>query len=157
MTANEGFENTISDLGVGAFTVIQPVPSLQVTKISQVVSDPVNGASNPKRIPGSVQVYTITVTNSGSGAVDAASLVLTDAVPANTVMYVNGAGGDPVAFAQGSVASGLSFSYPSHVAYSNQPGGGDPYNYTPVPDSERLRRKCPRCTHRAQRGDERRR
>jgi uncharacterized repeat protein (TIGR01451 family) len=111
------------------------MPSLQVSKISQVVSDPVNGTSNPKSIPGSVQLYTITVTNSGVGAVDAASLIVTDAVPANTTMYVTTLSGDPVQFMQGTVASGLTFNYPADVTYSSQPGGGAPYNYTPVPDA----------------------
>ena len=50
-------------------------------------------------------------------------------------MYVTTSGGDPVQFAQGAIGSGLSFSYPSNVSYSSQPGGGAPYDYTPVPDA----------------------
>ncbi len=37
--------------------------NITVTKSSVVISDPVNGGSNPKRIPGAVVEYTITVTN----------------------------------------------------------------------------------------------
>ena len=33
-------------------------------------SDPVNGVTNPKSIPGSVQLYNVRVTNQGSGPVD---------------------------------------------------------------------------------------
>jgi hypothetical protein len=35
----------------------------------------------------------------------------------------------------GAPASGLVFNYAANVRYSNQPGGGAPYNYTPVPDA----------------------
>jgi uncharacterized repeat protein (TIGR01451 family) len=61
------------------------VASLTVTKTSVVISDPVNGATNPKAIPGARVRYTITVTNSGSTA--AASIVLTDAIPTNTTYF----------------------------------------------------------------------
>jgi hypothetical protein len=51
-------------------------------------------------------------------------------------MYVSTASGDPVVFVDGTPVSGLSFNYAANVRYSNQPGGGAPYNYTPVPDAE---------------------
>ncbi len=50
--------------------------SLTVTKASVVVSDPFNGAVNPKAIPGAIIRYTITVAN--TGAVDADAVVITD-------------------------------------------------------------------------------
>lgn len=50
--------------------------SLTVTKASVVVSDPFNGAVNPKAIPGAIIRYTITVVN--TGAVDATNVVITD-------------------------------------------------------------------------------
>ncbi len=39
--------------------------SLSVTKTSTVISDPVNGTSNPKAIPGAVVQYCLLVTNNG--------------------------------------------------------------------------------------------
>jgi uncharacterized repeat protein (TIGR01451 family) len=106
-----------------------------VSKTSQVISDPVNNATNPKRIPGSITEYSVTVTNTGPGFVDASTLVITDPVPANSQLYVSTASGDPVVFVDGTPPSGLSFSYATDVTYSNQPGGGAPFNYTPVPDA----------------------
>lgn len=123
--------NTVSDP-----TVVIPIyPTLVVTKSSQAFSDPLNNTTNPKRIPGGVTQYSITVTNQGPGTVDASTLAITDPVPANTDLYVSTASGDPVVFVDGTPASGLTFSYAAHVRYSNQPGGGAPYNYTPVPDA----------------------
>ena len=61
VTGNEGTEGTVTDLGVGNFSVVIPQPSITVLKTSVVVSDPVN-ASNPKRIPLSV-VATTSLTN----------------------------------------------------------------------------------------------
>jgi uncharacterized repeat protein (TIGR01451 family) len=134
VVANEGVEG-VTDFGVGSFSVAIPMPSLMVSKISQVLSDPVNGGLNPKSIPQSIQQYTVTVTNSGPGAVDAASLVITDAIPAATTMYVATGGGDPVLFTNGTTPSGLSYNYATAVTYSNQPGGGPPFNYVPTPDA----------------------
>src|SRR4051812_36560343 len=66
------------------FTYTPKLPVLSVSKTSGVLSDPVNGGLNPKRIPGSVVRYIITVSNSGSGTVDASTLAITDPVPVNT-------------------------------------------------------------------------
>jgi uncharacterized repeat protein (TIGR01451 family) len=55
---------------------------LAVTKTQAVVSDPINGITNPKAIPGATVRYTITVVN--SGAQDATNVVLVDATPVNT-------------------------------------------------------------------------
>jgi len=117
------------------FTNTAKRPSLTVSKSSTVLSDPVNGSDNPKRIPGSVVSYTITVTNTGTGTVDASSLIITDAIPANTSLYVSSSGGNPIEFIDGSPASGLSFNYASNVSFSNAAGGGSPYTYTPVADA----------------------
>ncbi len=123
--------------GNNASTVVAAVvaPALQVQKTSEVLSDPYNATTLPKRIPGSIVRYAVTVTNSGTGLVDGSSLVLTDPVPANTSLFVSTAGGPPVEFIDGTPASGLGFSYPANVSFSNQPGGGPPYTYVPVPDA----------------------
>ena len=57
-------------------TAAQP----KVTKTSAVVCDPINGLSGPKRIPGSIIKYSITVLNevrSGQTVADVANLTLT--------------------------------------------------------------------------------
>ena len=56
--------------------------TVSVVKSSAVISDPFNGAINPKAIPGARVRYTIVVTN--SGIVAAAAVVLTDGIPTNT-------------------------------------------------------------------------
>jgi len=61
---------------------------ITVTKSSTVISDPVNGATNPKRIPGAVVEYTVTITNSGDTL--ATGVTLTDDLSgeAATVSFV---------------------------------------------------------------------
>jgi uncharacterized repeat protein (TIGR01451 family) len=133
VTASEGTEGTVTDLGVGNFTVAIPQPTLTIVKTSSVVSDPVNSTTNPKRIPSSVVRYDVTLTNSGPGTIDAGTLVLTDPVPANAAMYVSTASGNPVVFVNGTTASGLTYNYATNVSYSSA-GPGGPWTYTPVPD-----------------------
>ena len=58
-----------------------PETTLSVTKISSVISDPVNNESDPYRIPGAVIEYCILVSNPGSAT--ATSITATDAIPAN--------------------------------------------------------------------------
>lgn len=55
--------------------------SVSVTKISSVISDPVNGTTNPKAIPGAVMEYCILITNTGATALS--NVVATDNLPAN--------------------------------------------------------------------------
>jgi uncharacterized repeat protein (TIGR01451 family) len=136
VTAREGTEGTVTDVGNAGFVVSIPQPALQVKKVSEVLSDPFNNAVNPKRIPGSVQRYTVTITNAGSGTVDAGSLVILDVVPGNSSLYVSSAGGNPVEFIEGTTLSGLSFNYGTDVSYSSQPGGGAPFNYVPTADAD---------------------
>jgi hypothetical protein len=51
--------------------------ALTVTKSSAVISDPVNSTTNPKRIPGAVIEYTVTIAN-GAGAQTATSITVAD-------------------------------------------------------------------------------
>ncbi len=133
VTGHEGVEG-VQDLGVGGFVVVLR-PVLTILKSSTVVSDPVNLASNPKRIPLAVVRYDISVTNSGPGVVDSGSLALTDLIPANASMYVGTTSGSPVVFVNGSTASGLTYDYPANVSYSSA-GVGGPWGYVPVPDAD---------------------
>lgn len=109
-------------------------PALVVQKTVEVLNDPVNAAANPKRIPGSLQRYVVNVRNTGSGWVDANSLVVTDPVPPNTELCVAAACGPAIEFVDGTPSSGLSLPGGA-VTYSNQPGGGPPYTYVPVPNA----------------------
>ena len=138
VVATEGAETTpVTDLGVGSFTVYLPLPTLIISKTSQVISDPYRNAVNPLRIPGSVQLYTILVRNTGPGTVDSNSLIITDPIATDAAMYVSTVSGNPVVFVDGTAPnqSGLTYVYAASVTYSNQIGGGAPYTYTPVPDA----------------------
>jgi hypothetical protein len=50
----------------GDFVVV--AASLGVTKTHTVISDPINGTSNPKAIPGAIIEYTVNITNAAGGA-----------------------------------------------------------------------------------------
>ena len=93
---------------------VVPAPSLLFMKTVAVTSDPVNGGSNPKNIPGAEVLYTLRVTNTGAGTVDSNSLVIVDPIPADTDLFVGDLGAansGPVVFVQGTPTSGLSFTY----------------------------------------------
>jgi uncharacterized repeat protein (TIGR01451 family) len=49
-----------------AFKIV--IADMSITKVSIVVEDPINGTTNPKRIPGATVRYCFTVTNSGSAS-----------------------------------------------------------------------------------------
>jgi len=57
--------------------------TVTVTKTEAVLSDPINGGTNPKHIPGAIVEYTVTVANAAGAALPATSVTLTDAMPAN--------------------------------------------------------------------------
>jgi uncharacterized repeat protein (TIGR01451 family) len=57
--------------------------SLVATKTSRVISDPVNGTTNPKMIPGSVVEYCIAVANAAGSAM-ASNVNVTDTLPGET-------------------------------------------------------------------------
>ena len=98
ITASEGTEGTVTASGSGSFEVRRPF--LVVTKLATVQSDPVNGSTRPKSIPGAIEQYTLQVNNAGKGRANA--VIVTDAIPANTT-YVPGS----VSFVDGTTSSGL--------------------------------------------------
>ena len=55
---------------------------ISVVKTSTIISDPVNGATNPKFIPGATIQYCIAVTNAAGGAT-ATNVAISDPLPAN--------------------------------------------------------------------------
>ncbi len=119
---------------------------------SWIALETFNGAGSPGQI--FVRAYTLPAAGrhvnfqvrfrmtGGSGApwdfwhVDANSIVIEDAVPANTALYVDTGSGDPILFVDGVTSSGLSYNFTTDVTFSNQVGGGAPFTYIPMPDGQ---------------------
>jgi len=122
--------------------VVTGGPTLNVAKTVSPTSDPINGVSNPKSIPGSVQLYNVRVTNQGGGPVDNNAVAIIDSVPPNTRLFVGNLGAPgsgPVAFVNGSPSSALTWTFTAlnsitdDVDFSND--GGVTWTYVPVPDA----------------------
>ncbi|MDQ3189715.1 MAG: DUF11 domain-containing protein [Pseudomonadota bacterium] len=123
-------------------TLTVALPSFTVAKSVLLVSDPVNGTTLPKAIPGAVVSYSIQVTNTGAGTADNNTTFIVDPIPANTRLFVGDlgvAGSGPIAFVNGTPTSSLTYTFTSlasgadDVSFSNT--GCSPFtNYTPVPD-----------------------
>ncbi|MDE2561737.1 MAG: hypothetical protein KGL48_05760 [Sphingomonadales bacterium] len=88
---------------------------LTIAKTSIPVSDPVNGTTNPKIVPGAIVRYTFAVSNTGNLAVDSGTVWLIDQVPAGLSV---GTAASPV-FTDGSPSSGLTFTASTDLRYSN--------------------------------------
>ena len=122
--------------------VTQPAPAFSTTATTAVSWDTYNLSVNPKLIPGAIALRSLKVTNSSSGYADSNSVVVVQAVPSQTSLYVNdlgSAGSGPLTFAQGTPSSSLTYTYTSlasttdDVSFSND--NGATYAYTPVPDA----------------------
>ncbi len=96
-------------------TFCRPTANLTIAKTSSVVSDPTNGTTDPKAIPGAAMRYCILVTNNGSGT--ATSVNVADALPAATT------------FVPGSLRSGTSCAGATTIEDDNASGGdeSDPF------------------------------
>jgi len=117
-------------------------PNLLFLKSRQTFSDPVNGTTAPKPIPGAWIEYTLLVSNSGEGPADA--VMITDPIPANTQLFVGDLGqGGPVLFSDPDSDSGfpLAVAPPAYVlpftlSYSAKTDCAT-YDYTPAaPDGD---------------------
>ncbi|ALH82146.1 beta strand repeat-containing protein [Sphingopyxis macrogoltabida] len=112
---------------------------LAIAKTSVAYSDPVNGTTNPKLIPGGFADYSITVTAPSGTAPTSNSVVVTDAIPANLALFVGtyAPGPGPIGFTAGS--SGLTYSFTSLASGSDDlsfsSDGGSTWTYTPVADA----------------------
>jgi uncharacterized repeat protein (TIGR01451 family) len=90
ITINYGNHSTApTDPGQQAIAIhdivfCRPTTNLVFAKTSSIVSDPTNGTTNPKAIPGAVIRYCLLVTNNGSAT--ATSVAINDAIPA-TMTY----------------------------------------------------------------------
>jgi uncharacterized repeat protein (TIGR01451 family) len=141
ITAHDQADPAAGNDSASASLTSVSMPQIIVLKTAWVAADPVNGATNPKAIPGATMQYTVIVTNTGGGA--AQTVVVTDPVPPNTELYVadlGGAGSGPIAFSDGAVPSGLTYTFGGlpnifdGLSFSND--GGATYTYIPVPDAD---------------------
>lgn len=120
---NIGYTEYTSASGAGnanaitaLISVSNPKPALLFLKTVAVTSDPVNGTIEPKNIPDAEVLYTLRITNTGPGTVDNNTLIITDPIPANTILFVGdlgATGSGPVTFVQGTPTSGLTYTYSS--------------------------------------------
>lgn len=83
-------------------------------KQSLVLRDPVNAGTNPKMIPGAIARYSITVQNTGPGAVDGNSILIVDSLPSQIRV---GTAASPT-IVQGNPPSGLAVDPSTDVGYS---------------------------------------
>ncbi|MEM7221129.1 MAG: hypothetical protein AAF515_22405 [Pseudomonadota bacterium] len=115
----------------GAFEWSPLIANIVVTATSNALIDGVSVA-NPKSIPGADVEYRIGVVNTGRGLSDSDSVIVTDAVPADTVFYAgtSGDGSDAVTFSEGSPASTLAFDGSADLFFSSD--GGATYTYVPT-------------------------
>ena len=119
--------------------VCNPFADLSVTKVSTLISDPVNGTTNPKAIPGALVEYLITVANTGTAATDANSVVIWDQGPADAKLCLLTRPGGPVIWSDPGGTSGLSYDFAALGSASDDlefsSNGGASWNYTPVADA----------------------
>lgn len=103
-------------------SLVKDNATLVVTKTSAVLDDGVS-VTNPKALPGARIRYTINVQNTGNLPVDANSIVITDALPANFTLDAS----TPMTMDLGD--SGLAtFNQSTMVTYSSEASGGAPYS-----------------------------
>ncbi len=131
--------STTTPVATATVTVSNPQP-LGVTKGSTAHTDPVNGAINPKLIPGGFLTYLINVENPNVVALGTDSLIITDPTATNlhfSVADFGAAGSGPAIFTNGSSASALTYSFISlasqtdDIDFSNN--GGLTWTYVPAP------------------------
>ena len=106
---------------------LQPAPSLTVTKVATIISDPLGLSSY--HVPGTVVRYTVTVTNNGDASPDDNSLDVADVLPPEMAMFVGAGCSDAIKFSSNS--SGLSFDCSTDLMFYGDPaypGGYDPYH-----------------------------
>lgn len=106
------------------------IVGLTLAKSVETFSDPVNGTTNPKAIPGAVMLYRVTVSNATDGTVDADTIEVSDVLPGQVMAFVSSGS---VTITQGSIPGGLTVSE-TDIFWTTQPGGGAPHTYTPKPD-----------------------
>ena len=119
-----------------------PSTPLTLVKLAIVQSDPINGVSTPKAIPGAVVEYQLILTNPSSTSVDSGTLVVSDPVPAQVDMVVAdiaGVASGPVRFVDGTPSSGLTYTFSGLASTTDDvdfsDDGGASWTYVPTPDA----------------------
>ncbi|HEY5722502.1 MAG TPA: hypothetical protein VIT45_09285 [Allosphingosinicella sp.] len=130
----------VASLADASATVTVSAP-LTIVKSSIVYSDPLNGLTTPKAIPGGFVAYTVLVSNPATLAVDSNSIIVIDATPANLQLFVGNipGGSGPILFATGTPPSALTYTFTSLASTTDDvefsSNGGSTWTYVPVPDS----------------------
>jgi hypothetical protein len=137
-TAASDFQPLVTSSVTDSINIILR-PILEISKVVSTIEDPINITTNPKAIPGSAVLYTVTVENQGSGTVDADSIEITDAVPIDGCLIVTDIttpGSGPVRFEDGATTSGLSYTFVSLLSTADDlefsSNGGLNFNYLPT-------------------------
>lgn len=119
--------------------VCNPFAQLSVTKVSSLISDPVNLTANPKAIPGALVEYLISVANNGTAATDADSVVVIDNGPADAKLCQIPRAGGPVVFTDPG-GSGLTYSFVSLASGTDSlefsADDGASWTHVPVADGQ---------------------
>ncbi len=68
---------------------LQTGPILSIQKLRALISDPSNGTTNPKSIPGATVRYTINITNDATASATANSVAFTDVISSDTAYNSN--------------------------------------------------------------------
>jgi uncharacterized repeat protein (TIGR01451 family) len=126
-------------ISVHDLIVCNPFADLSVTKVSSLISDPVNLATNPKAIPGALVEYLISVGNNGTAATDNNSVVVVDSGPADAKLcQINRAGG-PVVYSDPG-GTGLTYSFAALGSATDSlefsTDGGSTWTYVPAADAQ---------------------
>lgn len=136
----EGLEGLVSHTRNASINVLRIQPNIQLVKSSTTLNDPLNGTTNPSRIPGAEVQYELVVTNSSAGYANKDSTVITDVLPNNSIFYVGdyaGAGLGPLIFIDG--ASGLTYNFlglsdnTDALFFSTD---GSDFSYSPTADAD---------------------
>ena len=111
----DGQAVTIHDI-----TFCAPQTQLSVTKVSSVISDPVNpDPASAKAIPGATVEYVIQVSNTGISATDPGELTVTDFHSADIKLCRIDQAGGPIVFSEPGGATGLTYNPASDLAFSD--------------------------------------
>lgn len=120
-------------IAIHDITFCNPQANIQVSKTSISYN---NGTDPVYALPGNDMVYTISVTNTGTGTLTSNSMFIVDPLPANVTFFNGDANGsapgtDPVNFTDAS--SGLTFTYATDVRYATSaPASFAACTYTPA-------------------------
>ncbi|HEX8061697.1 MAG TPA: hypothetical protein VF535_00610 [Allosphingosinicella sp.] len=140
-SARAAFGAATTPTASAAFTVITPAP-LTMAKSSAASTDPQNGTTNPKLIPGARVAYTVAITNPNPFAATADSIVVIDPTPAGLSLFVgniSGSSGGPLRFQNGATASALTYTFTSLASTTDDidfsKDGGTNWTYVPTADS----------------------